>query len=66
MTAKEIMDTLYPGLPQYQKDANVRWLEDQSRWVMDGGFVISPRDHWVVRKVKVGEYEIISAPGRGH
>lgn len=66
MTSKEIMDNLYPGMPQYQKDANVAWLDDQARWVMDGGFIISPRDFWVVRKVKAGEYEIIAAPGRGH
>lgn len=66
MTSKEIMDNLYPGMPQYQKDANVAWLDDQARWVMDGGFIISPRDFWVVRKIKAGEYEIIAAPGRGH
>lgn len=66
MTSKEIMDNLYPGMPQWQKDANAAWLDEQAKRLRDGGTIGSPRDLWVVKKVRDGEYEIVYAPGRGH
>jgi hypothetical protein len=58
MTSREIMKTLYPGMPEWQLAANIAWLEAQAEYVKDGGFIISPRDGWVVKKVRDGEFEI--------
>jgi hypothetical protein len=58
MTAREIMVMLYPGMPEWQIDANTEWLEKQAVLVKDGGYIVSPRDGWIVMKVTAGDYEI--------
>lgn len=59
MTSIEVMQKLYPGMPMYQISVNAAWLDAQAQLVTDGGVIGSPRDLWVVRKVREGDYEIL-------
>lgn len=63
MSPMQIMQKLYPNLPYPLQEANAEWLVEQARIVHVGGYVISPRDMWVAKKLADNDFEIVLTAG---